>query len=209
LRARARGQGDDIRPSSLHPIARSSLAKVDDDRLVALVRAGDEDAFTEVYARHRVGLRRVAIAVLRGSAHDADDVLQDAFLSAYAALRAIDRPIVLKAWLVMIVRNKAIDALRQPYATRVDPDSERALALVPAPMGDPSDVTCLKEEVREVVDAIAALPDRQRLALVRREFEGRRVQEVAAGLGATESSITSLLSRARRTVAADRRRAAV
>jgi len=197
-----------MRPLVFLPIGPSSLAQVDDDRLVALIRSGHKAAFTELHARHRPGLERVAIAVLRGSNHDADDVLQEAFLSAYAALRAIDRPIVLKAWLAMIVRNKAIDVLRQSHAARVDPDSERSLALVPAPMGDPSDVACLREEVREVVDAIARLPDRQRLALVRRELEGRPVGEVATGLGATVSSTWSLVNRARAGVAGDRRRGA-
>lgn len=192
-------------PSSPAP---ASLSRVDDAQLVALIRAGDDAAFTELHLRHRPTLKRLAVAVLRGSAHDPDDVLQEAFLSAYCSLRAVDRPIALRAWLSMIVRNKAVDALRQPYPSRVDPDSERALAVVPASMGDPSDVACLREEVRDVVDAIGRLPDRQRLALVRRELEGRRIDEVAAGLGASASSTTSLLFRARATVAADRRRSA-
>lgn len=195
-------------PTASPATAPLSLARADDDRLVELVRSGHEAAFAELHARHRPALKRVAGAVLRESCHDPDDVLQEAFLSAYTALRAIDRPIALKAWLSMIVRNKAIDVLRQPYAARVEPDSERVLALVPATMGDPSDVACLREEVREVVDAIGRLPDRQRLALVRRELEGRRVEEVAAGLGASESSTWSLVCRARATVTADRRRSA-
>lgn len=194
------------RPSS--PATATPLRRVDDAVLVALIRSGDESAFTELHRRHRPALRRLAGAILRGTAHDPDDVLQEAFVSAYIAMRAVDRPIAPRAWLSMIVRNKAIDAVREPHAARVEPDSERQLALVPATLGDPSDVACLREEVRDVVSAIGRLPDRQRLALVRRELQGQPVGEVAAGLGTNVSSTWSLLHRARATVKADRRRTA-
>ncbi len=184
------------------PHAPLGLARADDERLVAMVRLGHPDAFSELHRRHRPSLERLARKLLRHTSHDPEDVLQDAFLSAYVALRAVDRPIALKAWLAMIVRNRAIDHLRQPHASRIDPDSERVLTLVPAPMGDPADVATAREEMRAVVDAIGRLPERQRLALVRRDFEGRRVEEVAAGLGTTLPATWSLLFRAHSTLSA-------
>jgi DNA-directed RNA polymerase specialized sigma24 family protein len=78
-------------PESSSPAA-STLARADDAKLVTLIRAGHETAFAELHRRHRPALLRLARAVLRGSSHDADDVLQEAFLSAYFAIRAVDRP---------------------------------------------------------------------------------------------------------------------
>ncbi|MBA2514661.1 MAG: RNA polymerase sigma factor [Solirubrobacterales bacterium] len=192
--------------TDMSPCAPSTLARADDERLVALIRSGHEGAFCELHRRYRPSLERLARRLLRLSPHDPEDVLQDAFLSAYMALRAVDRPIALQAWLSMIVRNRAIDYLRQPHASRVDPDSERVLTLVPALMGDPADVAAVREEMRAVVGAIGRLPERQRLALVRRDFEGRPVREVAAGLGTTTPATWSLLFRADSTIAENRRR---
>jgi RNA polymerase sigma factor (sigma-70 family) len=188
------------------PHAPSALAHADDEGLVAIVRSGHDAAFTELHRRHRPSLERLARRLLCQSSHDPEDVLQDAFLSAYLALRAIDRPIALKAWLSMIVRNRAIDYLRQPHASRVGSDSEGLLTLVPAPLGDPADVLAVREELHSVFDAIRKLPDRQRLALVRRDFEGQKIAEVAAGLGTTVPATWSLLFRADSSIAHGRNR---
>lgn len=191
-------------PRNRSPRATPSLAGADDERLVAMVRSGHEGAFSELHTRYRPALERLARRLLHDSSHDPEDVVQDAFLSAYTALRAVDRPIALKAWLSTIVRNRAVDYLRQPHTSYVGPDFERMITLAPVLVNDPGELVSMREEVREAVDAIGRLPDRQRIALVRREFEGRRVEEVAAELGTTLPATWSLLFRARSTVAASR-----
>ena len=184
------------------PALRPPLSLAHDDRLVELVREGRDDAFAELYARYRPALERFARRLLHGTGHDPQDVVQDAFLSACSALRAVDRPIAFKPWLYMIARNRAFDVRRSPHESRTVPHGERALALVPALTGDPERTAGGREELRDLVAAIGRLPDRQRLALVQRELEGRRLEEVVSGLGATVPATKSLLWRARQDVRA-------
>lgn len=132
--------------------------------------------------------------------------MQDAFLSAYLALRSADRPIAVRPWLSAIVRNRAIDCLRRPLDALRAPDAEHVLRLVPARMGDPAEMAGVREDVRLTVDAIGRLPERQRVALVRRELEGRGLEELATSMDTTVSATWSLLSRARSTVAECRSR---
>jgi RNA polymerase sigma-70 factor, ECF subfamily len=182
----------------LHP----TLSAASDEHLVALVRQGRDDAFAELHRRHRPALARFARRLLHGTGHDPEDVVQDAFLSAYMALRRVDRPIALRPWLHMIVRNRALDHLRSPRSTRTVADGERSLALVPAGGGDPERTLELRDELREVVAAIGALPGRQRLALVAHELEGRPLGDLAADLGTSVPAAKSLLWRARQEVRA-------
>jgi RNA polymerase sigma factor (sigma-70 family) len=135
-----------------------------------------------------------------GSRADAEDVVQEALVRALAGLRATDREIALRPWLFMIVRNRAMDHLRAP-ARRRSEGPER-LALLSSVDADPAAAAETAEELRAVVRAIGALPERQRLALVRRELGGESHAELADGLETTIPGAKSLLVRARREVAA-------
>jgi RNA polymerase sigma factor (sigma-70 family) len=170
-----------------------------DDRLVAAVRTGSDTAYEVVVARYRDPLTGFATRLLGGSHADAEDVVQDAFVRALPALRRSDRPIALRPWLYMIVRNRAFDVLRAQRPAAV---SDR-LALVSAPShADPAVRALAREELDAVVAEIARLPERQRLALVDRELGGATHHEIAGRLGTTVPATKSLLVRARRTVAA-------
>ena len=142
-----------------------------DEQLVARVRAG---------RRRRLRGDRPPLPRRRCSASppgcwaashaDAEDVVQDAFIRALPALRATDRPMALRPWLYMIVRNRAFDHLRRAPARATGPTR---LALVAAPATSrPDDRAVAREELDGVVAEIAALPERQRLALVWRELGG-------------------------------------
>ena len=165
-----------------------------DARLVDRVRAGSDDAFAQIVARYREPLTGFAARLLGGRHADAEDVVQDAFIRALPALRASDRPMVLRPWLYMIVRNRAFDLRRAQRPT--DP-SER-LALVPAPdRADPAVDAAARAELALVVAELGRLPERQRLALVRRELGGVTHRELAEELGTTVAATKSLLVRAR------------
>jgi len=84
-----------------------------DDELAARVRGGDEAAFSEIHHRFSVQMTVFARRILRDVTHDAEDVVQDAFIRAYIGLRASDGPIALRPWLYAIVRNRALDELRR------------------------------------------------------------------------------------------------
>ncbi len=170
------------------------LSSCTDDELVARFRRGDDAAFSAIHDRFRTPLIAFAGRMLRGSGHDAEDVVQDAFIRAYRGLRVTDRPMVLRPWLYMIVRNRALDALRCPQ--RTDPfDDRTGLAAVPA--SDPAHCAAQRDEMRHLVEEIGRLPERQRMALVLREFDGRSHAETAAALHTTVPATKSLIVRAR------------
>ena len=96
---------------SSHPARRRRLLRVGDDRLVARVRAGDDDAFEIIYDRYYRGLLAFCGQML-GSRQEAEDALQHSFASAYRALRAGSGDIDLRPWLYTIARNRCLSVLR-------------------------------------------------------------------------------------------------
>lgn len=173
-----------------------------DEQLVARVRRGDDDAYAAIVRRYRSALVAFAGKLLGDSSSDAEDVVQDALFRALPALRAGDRPMAVRPWLYMIVRNRAFDHLRTPAARHRADDAEDRLALVPQVDGDPAIRAEAREELDRVVAEIGRLPERQRLALVRRELGGSTHAEVAAELGTTVPATKSLILRARSTLTA-------
>jgi RNA polymerase sigma factor (sigma-70 family) len=170
------------------------LTSCSDAELVARFRAGDEGAFTAIHDRFRSPLLAFARRMLRGTGHDAEDVVQDAFIRAYRGLRVTDRPMVLRPWLYMIVRNRALDELRSPQRTDCF-EEHNGLAAVPA--ADPAQRVAERDEMRQLVADIGRLPERQRMALVLREFDGRSHAETARALDTTVPATKSLIIRAR------------
>jgi RNA polymerase sigma-70 factor (ECF subfamily) len=165
-----------------------------DQRLVAQVRAGSDEAYEAIVVRYREPLLGFAAKLLDGSHADAEDVVQDAFIRALPALRASDRPMVLRPWLYMIVRNRAFDLRRSHKHV----DGPERLSLVPAcETSDPYVSAAAHEELAAIVAELARLPERQRLALVQREMGGVSHRQLAAELGTTVSATKSLLVRAR------------
>lgn len=170
------------------------LTPLTDEALVARVRLGSEDAFAEIYRRYRAPLRSFAGRILAGTSHDADDVVQEAFIRAHRGLRVTDRPMTLRPWLYMIVRNQSIDVLRTVQSMGELDDHATPLGAVDR---DPARRMNERDEMRQLVAEIARLPERQRMALVMREFDGRSHEETARLLHTTVPATKSLLIRAR------------
>ena len=170
------------------------LISLSDDDLVARFRAGDEAAFTEIHRRFRAALVAFARRMLAGSGHDAEDIVQDTFIRAHRGLRVTDRPMTLRPWLYMIARNRALDALRTPQRAESYDD---AIGLTAVPAADPAQRFADRDEIRRLVAEIGRLPERQRLALVMREFDGRTHAETARALHTTVPATKSLIIRAR------------
>src|SRR3954453_10028895 len=101
---------------SAAPHFRSPLLRfAADDKLVALVRRGREDAFEVLVDRYRSRLLAFCRNMLR-SAEDAEDVLQEVYVNAYRAMRADERPIAVKPWLYRIARNRCLNELQRNTA---------------------------------------------------------------------------------------------
>jgi RNA polymerase sigma factor (sigma-70 family) len=170
------------------------LTTLSDDELVARFRRGDDAPFDEIHRRYHGALLAFARRMLNATGHDAEDVVQDALIRAYRGLRVTDRPMALRPWLYMIVRNRALDDLRSPQRAGAF-DDEFALNAVPTP--DAEQCVQQRAEIRRLVEEIARLPERQRMALVLREFDGRTHAETARALRTTVSATKSLIIRAR------------
>ena len=90
-----------------------------DERLVALMREGHERAFELLFKRYQARLFAFCRRLL-GSPEDAEDVLQEVFAAAHAAILADSRPINARPWLYRIARNQCVNHLREPSAVGVD-----------------------------------------------------------------------------------------
>jgi RNA polymerase sigma factor (sigma-70 family) len=173
------------------------LNQLPDERLVALVRAGRDDAFAALHVRYNDRLLAFARRLLHGTGHDADDIVQDAFIRALHGLRATDAEMHLRPWLYMIVRNRAMDELRRVGGHRIAAELDEVAHLHPACDADPALRAIERELLGEVVAEIGRLPERQRVALVMRELEGATHAEMSEALGTSIPATKSLLVRAR------------
>ena len=167
----------------------------DDFELARRVSHGDGAAFATLDARHRNALQRYASTLLRRSEHDAEDVVQDVLIRAHQALRAGDVPDELRPWLYRLTRNRAIDEVRRKRWGDESLDSDHAFT--GDGREDPETVLRRKEAVRRLIEDLADLPVKQRVALLARELDDQSPEQVAAQLGVSVMAAHKLTSRAR------------
>jgi RNA polymerase sigma factor (sigma-70 family) len=160
-----------------------------DRRLVTLVREGYENAFEEIVRRYGKPLTRYAAAIVGGRA---EDVTQDAFSKALLALRRDGKEIELRPWLFRIVRNTALNELRDR------PIEAEALAEAIAGGTSPEEEIERREELADLMRRLRSLPEAQRAAIVMRELEGLSHDEIAAALGLSGGGARQAIFRARR-----------
>jgi RNA polymerase sigma factor (sigma-70 family) len=180
-----------------HParLAGASLLRLQDDqRLVALAREGHDPAFAAIVDRYRGPLERYCARLLGPGR--AEDAVQQAFVNAHSAMRATDQELALKPWLYRIAHNAAINTLRGNVDEGEQLDEERAGPTLTA------DVVELREQLRETLASIQALPTAQRDAILLRELEGRSHDEIGVALGVTAGGARQHLHRARVTLRA-------
>lgn len=159
-----------------------------DRRLVDLVRDGYDAAFEEIVRRYRRPLDRFAAAIVGGRS---EDVTQDAFSKALLALRGTEAEIELRPWLYRIVRNTALNDLRDR-----GPAVEELHEALPGGRSVAAEVES-RQELRDLMDRLQALPEPQRAALVMRELEGLSHEEIAAALGVSGGAARQAIFRAR------------
>jgi RNA polymerase sigma factor (sigma-70 family) len=180
------------------PLSSAVLRLRSDEQLVALFRAGSDDAFRTIHDRYRVRLLAYARQMLRGASSDPEDALQDVFLRAYRSLRTSNRPVILRAWLYRIAHNRCIDELRRPHPvpSELDADAESAFA-APRACGEPAAVMERGAALARLLADVETLPSQQRSALLMRELQGLSYEELATALTVSVPAVKSLLLRAR------------
>ncbi len=159
-----------------------------DRRLVDLVRDGYDAAFEEIVRRYRRPLDRFAAAIVGGHS---EDVTQDAFSKALLALRGTEAEIELRPWLYRIVRNTALNDLRDRA-----PEAAELSEMLPGGRSAAAEAEA-REELTELMERLRALPEPQRAALVMRELEGLSHEEIAAALGVSGGAARQAIYRAR------------
>jgi RNA polymerase sigma-70 factor (TIGR02960 family) len=196
--------------------------EMDTTDLIARSRAGDHNAFRNVVEVHSHELQVHCYRIL-GSLQDAEDALQETFVSAWRSLGEFGQRSSLRTWLYQIATNRCLSMLRADgRRTRIAHPLPEATLPEPTGAGDPPwlepypDVLLdhlvdrrpgpeARYETAEAISlafitALQLLPPRQRAVLVLRDVLGYRASEVAKMLDATQESVQSALKRARATV---------
>ena len=158
-----------------------------DAELVRAILAGGKEAFGELVARYKDAVFGVAFHRL-GDFEDARDAAQEAFVKAYLSLSKLRQPTAFPYWLCRIANGTALDVLRRKHREVPLEAADR----VPArrPCADP-------DLARQVKEALAALSESTRLAVILHYVNGYSHAEVASFIGATPGAVKTRLSRAR------------
>lgn len=176
-----------------------------DADLLARLRAGDEAAYEQLVRTETRHLLAVARRLLKNE-EDAQDAVQQAFLSAFRALPSFNGQCRLTTWLHKIAANAALMKLR----TQRRRPEDRIEDLLPKFLDDghhaerfsewalPADVRMVRHETRAHVRAsIEKLPDSYRSVLILRDIEEFTTEEAAEALGITATAVKVRLHRAR------------
>ena len=169
--------------------------------LVRAAAGGDESAFGELVRMYENKAYHLALRMC-GSAEDAADVAQDAFLAAWRGLPTFRGEAGFSTWLYRLVSNAAIDHLRKTKHQRgnVSLDDEDLNLDAPDRTPGPQESAEGKELQQLVQDGLMALGDDHRTVLVMREVQGLSYEEISGKLGIDLGTVKSRISRARTTL---------
>jgi RNA polymerase sigma-70 factor (ECF subfamily) len=155
----------------------------EDDGLVRAAAAGDRAAFGELYVRYARMVHGILLA--RVPPEQANDLVQDVFLSAMRQLRGLRTVVAFRGWLAAIARNRAMDYFRQARP-RVPLEENRKYESGARDTG---------LDALEVLDLIRHLPEAYREPLILRLVEGMTGPEIARRTGLTADSVRVNLCR--------------
>ena len=169
--------------------------QLSDEDVVERIQAGDGALFEILMRRYNQRVYRAVRAVL-GADHEVEDVMQQAYLNAYAHLRQFEGRAQFSTWLTRIAVNEAL-ARRGKRASRFGEQEETMLELIESNAPDP-ERQAAASEMREVMQReVAALPGQFRVVVMLRDVEGLSTAETAACLEVSEDLVKTRLHRAR------------
>jgi RNA polymerase sigma-70 factor (ECF subfamily) len=190
----------------MQPSVESANAIAESDALaVERTLAGERDAFRVLVERHSHNVFRLAYR-MTGNQHDAEEVVQEAFLRAYQKLEQFAARANFGTWVYRIAANYAIDRMRQRQkedARRQTPSVEDQDGMENDPMSrvadeapDPERLTQSMELRKQMEHALGALSHAERTAFVMRHWEGCGIEEIAVVLKSNSSAAKNTVFRA-------------
>ncbi|MFE9934337.1 RNA polymerase sigma factor [Streptomyces sp. NPDC005533] len=185
---------DEAEQTSMAPPAESELP---DTLLVARASEGDDAAFEVLVRRHSDAMLRLASRLL-GSDVEAEDAVQESFVSAWRRLPDFRGDAAFSSWMYRIVTNRCLDMLRSER-------SYRPLDSVPEPMAPDHQVSPLRaaeasDSVKALATALETLTPEQRACWVLRELHGMGYEEIAGVVEISETAVRGRIFRARRSL---------
>jgi RNA polymerase sigma-70 factor (ECF subfamily) len=161
--------------------------------LVLRVQAGDAEAF-DLLVRGHVRRARAIARRLMGDQHDADDLVQDAFLRALERIDSFDPDRPFGPWFFRLLVNTGMDTHRRRRVRRTEPERADVASPVPTPLQDVE-----RDEIRHRFEsALAELPPRQRLIVWSYDVDGMSTEEIAETLAVSQPTVRWHLHHGRR-----------
>jgi len=179
-------------PWATEPTQSSMMQRTDDLDLIHRLKAGDDDAMRDLYARYGQRLYAYALRLTNDPAA-AEDVTQNALITAWRTVGSFREEGRLIAWLLGIVHHTAMKSIRD-VPTVLDPSTEED---VPDRQPSPQEQAEGREMKRWVRDGLASLSLEHRTVLELVFYQGLSLNEVAEVLGCPLGTVKSRLSYAR------------
>jgi RNA polymerase sigma factor (sigma-70 family) len=178
-----------VTDSSTRSFARARGRFLRDERIANLVTGGEHEAFAVLYERYRDPIYRYCLAIL-GEPNDARDALQTTMLNAFQSLSNRSEGVAVRPWLYRIAHNTAISLARnRPHHSEL-PDQLSSERLGVDDVAD-------RELAGRILEEVSELPSRRRAALVMRELQGLRYEEIALALDVTTGAARQAVFEAR------------
>jgi len=168
------------------------------------VRAGDTASFTMLLEKHRGPVVHFLYRMLQNQPI-AEELAQEVFLRVYRSRESYEPTAKFTTWLFRIATHLALNQIRDRKHERnqenLDEETSEGMTRQVADRGPNVEQSMLKDaRLNEVRTAIAALPDKQRAAVMMHKYEELEYAQIAKALGCSESAVKSLLFRAYETL---------
>jgi RNA polymerase sigma-70 factor (ECF subfamily) len=167
-----------------------------DNDLVRRAQAGDLAAFEELVTRHERRVYSLAYRLLANQ-HDAEDIVQQTFLSALEHLDEFRQDSSFSTWLLRIATHAALKIIRKRAQAPTDPLDLPHPQFIATWKDSPARLAQQNETAQLIETALAELDEKHRLVFLLRDVEGFSVKETAKATGLTEANVKVRLLRAR------------
>lgn len=172
--------------------------------MVSRARDGSTTAFETLIDHYQTPLFRYALRLL-GERRDAEDVVQDTFISAWRGLPTLGDPAAFRGWLYQIATRRIFDLLRARRPVQEWPDEDGAppgtAGRPSADNDDPAQVVVQRAQFEALQQALMTLPPQQRAAWSMQKIDGLSYDEIAVAMGLPVSTVRGRIARARQGLA--------